>query len=148
MYAIDTLPRAKRVCSHPCSRGHRHMKPDATNQTHLPALLLIAALLATPGWAAEPSKPARRTSVPDLQGTWTGAILTPLERPKQFADIRAFKPEELAEQQRQASERFLAAGHRPGEVGRDNDAFLVGTMKILPDGRTSLISQPADGLLP
>jgi hypothetical protein len=108
--------------------------------------LWTATLWALPGWAAEPAKPGRK--VPDLQGMWTGGILTPLERPQQFASTPVFKPEEIAEQQRQATERFWAAGHRPGEVGRDNDAFLDGTMQILPDGRTSLISQPLDGLLP
>lgn len=112
------------------------------------ALLGTLALYAVPGSGAEPTRPTGKPRVPDLQGMWTGGILTPLERPKQFADIPVFRPQDMAEQQRQATERFWAAGHRPGEVGRDNDAFLDGTMKILPDGRTSLISQPADGLLP
>jgi hypothetical protein len=112
------------------------------------ALLGTVALYAIQSWGAEPAKQAGKPRVPDLQGMWTGGILTPLERPKQFADIPAFRPQDMAQQQREATERFWAAGHRPGEVGRDNDAFLDGTMKILPDGRTSLISQPADGLLP
>ena len=103
---------------------------------------LIALLLV----AAAPH--AAEKQPPDLQGMWTGAILTPVERPAQFADTPRFNPAELAEQQRQATERFWAAGHRQGDVGRDNDAFLNDGMKILPDGRTSLISEPANGLLP
>jgi hypothetical protein len=116
-------------------------------------LVLLCPALSVSG--AESTARATRTApppakqIPDLQGIWTGAILTPLERPPQFADQPQFKAEELAEQQRQATERFWAAGHRPGEVGRDNDAFLNGSnMKILGDGRTALISEPANGLIP
>jgi len=115
----------------------------------LSALTLILAALPTSAAEQTPqgTRPATQR-VPDLQGIWTGAILTPLERPQQFAEQPRFKAEELAEQQRQATERFWASGHRPGEVGRDNDAFLDGSLKILPDGRTSLISEPANGLIP
>jgi hypothetical protein len=113
-----------------------------------PLCALVLCLLTVPALGAEPATKTTPRRTPDLQGMWTGAILTPLERPKQFAEIAAFQQQEMGEQQRQATERFWAAGHRPGEVGRDNDAFLDGSMKILPDGRTSLISQPASGLVP
>jgi hypothetical protein len=125
--------------------------PQSGLYVMLSLALLFAAATAN---SAEPpvgtarNSSARAKRVPDLQGIWTGAVLTPLERPQQFADRPRFKPEEMAEEQRQATERFWAAGHRPGDVGRDNDAFLDGSMKILPDGRTSLISEPANGLLP
>jgi hypothetical protein len=112
-------------------------------------LTLAMLLTAVPVQGAESgsaNKAAQRP--PDLQGIWTGRILTPLERPKQFAATPSFEPEELTEQQRQATERFWAAGHRPGDVGRDNDAFLDPELKILPDGRTSLITEPRDGLAP
>ena len=110
--------------------------------SRFPNLCLASAVLcfANPVLAGE--------RIPDLQGIWTGNILTPLERPKQLADTPVFKPGELEQQQREAIERLWAAGHRPGEVGRDNDAFLEGALKLLPDGRTSLITQPANGLLP
>jgi hypothetical protein len=39
----------------------------------------------------------RSASLPDLQGTWNGSTLTPLERPQQFSDRSAFTPEEAAE---------------------------------------------------
>jgi hypothetical protein len=116
----------------------------------LAAFALLFPALAACGAEPAARSPAKRAAqrIPDLSGMWTGRILTPIERPKQFADVPQFKPEEMTGQQREATQRFWAAGHRPGEVGRDNDAFLDGEMKILPDGRTSLISQPADGLLP
>jgi hypothetical protein len=105
------------------------------------------ALIACAGVAAaEQRAPAKR--VPDIEGVWTGATMTPLERPPQFADKARFTPAEMAQQQREATERFWAAGHKAGEVGRDNDAFLDQDLKILPDGRTSLIVEPASGLAP
>jgi hypothetical protein len=136
------------------------MRKSSKLPLHSPRLswikLLPMLLCAAPSWSAEPAqqpaqrstKAVRKVPTPDLQGMWTGGILTPLERPKNLAATAVFAPQEMAEQQRRATESFWAAGHRPGEVGRDNDAFLEGTLKILPDGRTSLISHPANGLLP
>ena len=82
-------------------------------------------------------------SPPDLQGIWTAGTLTPFERPAQAATQL---PE--AEQQRVATEKFWAAGHKPGDVGRDNDAFIDQELKILPNGQASLVVEPADGKVP
>ena len=83
---------------------------------------------------------------PDLQGIWTGGTLTPFERP---AQLGTQLPESArAEHQRTATEKFWAAGHKPGEVGRDNDAFIDQDLKILPNGQTSLVVEPADGKVP
>jgi hypothetical protein len=81
-------------------------------------------------------------SPPDLQGIWTSGTLTPFERPAQLPDG------ERSEQQRVAAEKFWAAGHKPGDVGRDNDAFIDQHLAILPNGQTSLVVEPADGKVP
>jgi len=81
-------------------------------------------------------------SPPDLQGIWTSGTLTPFERPAQLP------AGDESEQQRVASEKFWAAGHKPGDVGRDNDAFIDQHLAILPGGQTSLIVEPADGKVP
>jgi hypothetical protein len=145
MLAVDAIARCRPV------PAWNPLRWSELRRLIWPTLAWMASLYGTPAWSAEVAKradQAHKAPVPDLQGLWTGGILTPLERPKQLADTPVFQPDEMAEQQRQATERFWAAGHRPGEVGRDNDAFLEGTMKILPDGRTSLLTQPANGLLP
>lgn len=85
-------------------------------------------------------------SPPDLQGIWTAGTLTPFERPAQAGTQSP--PADHAEQQRLATEKFWAAGHKPGEVGRDNDAFIDQDLKILPNGQTSLVVEPADGKVP
>lgn len=81
-------------------------------------------------------------SPPDIQGIWTSGTLTPFERPAQLP------AGEAAEQQRVAKEKFWAAGHKPGDVGRDNDAFIDQHLALLPNGQPSLIVEPADGKVP
>jgi len=81
-------------------------------------------------------------SPPDIQGFWTSGTLTPFERPAQLPQGDA------AEQQRAATEKFWAMGEKPGDVGRDNDAFIDQHLEILPNGQTSLIVEPADGKVP
>jgi hypothetical protein len=92
----------------------------------------------------------RRTpdGVPDLQGIWTGGTLTPFERPPNLTQKSVLTQAEIAEQQRQLTEKFWAAGHVAGEVGRDNDAFLDQDLEVLPTGQTSLVVEPTDGLAP
>jgi len=85
-------------------------------------------------------------SQPNIEGIWTGGTLTPFERPPQVGT--QLPEEQRAEQQRLATEKFWAAGHKPGEVGRDNDAFIDQDLKILPNGQTSLVVEPADGKVP
>ena len=61
----------------------------------------------------------RSASLPDLQGTWNGSTLTPLQRPQQFRDRSAFTPEEAAEY------RAGIPGSHPqpaSDVGRSPDA--------------------------
>ena len=85
-------------------------------------------------------------SPPDLQGYWISGTLTPFERPP---GVAAQLPEEhRAEQQKSATEKFWASGHKAGDVGRDNDAFIDQDLKILPNGQTSLVVMPADGRVP
>jgi len=93
----------------------------------------------------------RSASLPDLQGTWNGSTLTPLERPQPFRDRSAFTPEEAAEYLRSFSDRIR--GRLPTDVDRqmqiDIDADSVEVENMPLDGlRTSLIVDPANGILP
>jgi hypothetical protein len=108
-----------------------------------------AICLAAP--AAFSQERAARTpwGHPDLQGIWTNATLTPLQRPPELAAKEFFTAEEIAgfEQQRIAQTN----ADRPlptGEVGSYNDVFFERGKNIVKSGRTSLIVDPSDGRIP
>src|SRR6202171_1661237 len=59
------------------------------------------AATATSGSAKTSTVPRTPDGRPDLQGNWDVAILTPLERPRVFADKQVLSEQEAAEWQRQ-----------------------------------------------
>src|SRR5882724_2076070 len=125
----------------------QHLSSRTTSGSIVGAIAILGLSMTT---HAEKSsqKQAAVTGMRNLEGMWTGGTLTPLERPVDLADKAFFKPGELDEQQRRGTQRFWEAGHRQGDVGRDYDGFLDDNMKILPNGQTSLIVEPADGKIP
>src|SRR5258705_5520492 len=84
---------------------------------------------------------------PDLQGTWSNQTLTPLERPREFADKPVLTEAEAAAYEK----RLVAAGdvdnRQPGTVQDVNLAYNQVWWdrgnKIVGDRRTSLIVEPA-----
>jgi len=108
----------------------------------LPALLALLAISPTP---------LSRTSDghPDLQGIWANDTVTPLERPKRFADKAT-----LTEQEALVYERDLA-GRWADRFG-DLEVTTTGELSdewqengtVVPGRRTSLIVDPADGKIP
>jgi hypothetical protein len=109
--------------------------------------VLLVTLLSCAAAANEPAQ-VRLTAEgkPYLEGIWTSGTLTPYERPLGAKAVAS--AEEIAAQQAGAAERFWAMGHRPDDVGRDNDAFIDDHMKLLGNGQTSLIVSPPDGRYP
>jgi len=86
---------------------------------------------------------------PDLQGVYTFSTLTPLQRPDALAGKVALTEAELAEQEDQdaanrvAEDRPLQAGN-PGTYNN----FWTSNEKGRRTGRSSLITDPADGRRP
>ena len=110
-------------------------------------LLLSAHLIAT-------EQPAGRT-VPDLEGVWNFATLTPLERPAQLADQEFLSDVEAAAFVRDTMERNNRDRRDGGadvDVARAvNDGwFDRGSSLARGNGRfrTSLITDPPNGRLP
>src|SRR5262245_6829428 len=96
--------------------------------------------------AQRPSSPR-----PDLEGTWSGATLTPLQRPSGFENRATFTPEEAAEYRRNAPERIRR--QLPSEADRltqadVDEAYVEVEVLRLDRFRTSLIVDPANGRLP
>jgi hypothetical protein len=121
-----------------------------TMRPSIRSFVLLALAVVSSAAPAEDEKTLLRGAdgKPDLQGIWTSGTLTPYERPAHLADKGHVDPAVVAAQQKAAAERFFAAGHRPDDVGRDNDAFIDHDLQLLTDGQTSLVVFPLDGRYP
>ena len=120
------------------------------------AFLLVASLEAQKGVI-----PKTPDGHPDLQGVWTNATITPLERPKAFAekptlsDADAVEYEkkqakELNDQDGQSDGPLIAAAGSSGTGGYNVLFIDRGSELARVDGvkRTSLIIDPPDGRVP
>jgi len=129
--------------------------------TAAPAAIVVVVLLSqapVAGQARSPSAAAKAATQtwtpprtpdgqPDLQGFWTNATTTPLERPSEFAGKPVLTEREAAEFQ----ERVLRpAGEGPPglQAGSSIDAFWFERGNVVADRRTSLIVDPPDGKVP
>ena len=110
------------------------------------ALALCMACLASAALGDAPRTPWGK---PDLQGVWTPATLTPLERPDTMTDAR-LTPEQRAQLEAEAEATWAAIDQPPppGSVGGYNREWLDPGMKALDDGRAALVVDPPDGRIP
>jgi len=102
-----------------------------------------------------PIAQAQRTSWgdPDLQGSWSNATLTPLQRPAELGDKAFFAPEEAEAWVRRtvlaaSADLRIEEDRESGEIGSYNDAWMDRGNSIVPTLRTSLIVEPATGRVP
>ena len=93
------------------------------------------------------TQPRTAWGEPDLQGIWSYATITPLERPTEHAGKEALSEEEVAaldEQARTGADR--RDGTPEADLARAYNALYYDRGKSI--GRTSLIVDPPDGRLP
>jgi hypothetical protein len=118
------------------------------------AALVVATLSV--GAASAGAQAAKRWTPPrtpdgqaDLQGIWTNATITPLERPRELGD-REFltEAEAAAFEKRTAEERIAADRNTPGEVGSHNQVWFDAGTTVVKTRRTSLVIDPPDGRVP
>ncbi|MDA1092093.1 MAG: hypothetical protein O3A25_02300 [Acidobacteria bacterium] len=117
---------------------------------HVARIAIVTVLLAAPLSARAQSHTARTPwGDPDLQGLWTNATLTPVERSDSMTDKTVLTAEEAAAFEvqsaasRAASDTFVA-----GDVGAYNQFWMDGGKNVTPDRRTALIVDPPDGRIP
>jgi len=86
---------------------------------------------------------------PDLQGIWTNATITPLERPAAFAGREFLTEEESAALDQAAQGRYdRRAGNTVADVDGAYNQFWWDRGNTVATRRTSLIVDPPDGRLP
>jgi hypothetical protein len=90
---------------------------------------------------------------PDLQGSWSNATLTPLQRPAELKDKEFFTPAEAKAYVRkrlaaQSGDENIEADKASGNVGSYNDAWMDRGNDVVPTRRTSLIVEPKNGRVP
>src|SRR5262249_28749755 len=89
---------------------------------------------------------------PDLQGIWSSATITPLERPRDLAGKTHFTPEEAAAYEKRILQE-RDRDHRGKSAEEDvngayNEFWFDRGSKVVPTLRTALVIDPADGKVP
>ncbi len=132
---------------------------DFVAATGVLAVVVVALLAASPAGQEPPADadafapPRTPWGDPDLQGIWSpGYILTPLERPDEFAGQEFLTDEDVAALEERANVRRRDVRAEPGSVadveGAYNEAFTGRGKEVIRTRRTSLIVDPPDGKIP
>jgi hypothetical protein len=128
-------------------------------------LSVLAVTTVVPSAAGQSGKwtpPRTPDGKPDIQGTFTFATITPLQRPAEFAGKAVLTPEEAAKFEKSENDRLNrdlytpekgapSAGYPPqsqGGVLSYNDFWYERGDQLTADKRTSLIVDPPDGRIP
>lgn len=115
------------------------------------ALIVMAGLI--PISAFSQAKALRTPDgQPDLQGIWSFATITPLERPAELAGKEFFTPKEAADYEQDLLKRNNM-DRRDGSAEADvrrayNDFWWDRGTRIVKTRRTSLVIDPPDGKIP
>ena len=85
---------------------------------------------------------------PDLQGVWTNATITPLERPPELGTKEFYTPQEVAAIEAIAAGNRIDRPPQEGDVGNYNQFWFDSGTTVVKTRRTSLVIDPPDGRVP
>ena len=112
--------------------------------------VLVLGLIAMPAVGQSIDTARTPWGDPDLQGVWSYATITPLQRPTELSGRAFLTAEEVAQQNDNAATR--ASSERRAELTPERDLGLAYNQvwwdRGTATGRTSLIVDPSDGRLP
>src|SRR5262245_23948263 len=127
----------------------------------LVVISMCCLLIAGVAGAQAPAKPTPASNSsslrtpdgkPDLQGTWSFATVTPMERPANLAGKEFFTEQEAAAYEKDFVERNnkdRRDGSAESDVSRAyNDFWWDSGTKVIKTRRTSLVIDPKDGRIP
>lgn len=117
-----------------------------------PSKTQVAANRAPAPAAKAFTAPRTADGHPDLQGTWSNAVLTPFERPKDFAGKEFFTEKEADEYAKNLIEnnnRDKRSTNADEDVaGSYNEFWFERGTKVSSNLRTSIVVDPPDGRIP
>src|SRR5215510_10650 len=118
----------------------------------LALIVIVGQVTVSMAGQAQSTKFHTPDGQPDLQGIWSFATITPLERPADLAGKEFFSEKEAADyevQIRKQNNMDRRDGTAEADVSRAyNDFWWDRGTKIVKTNRTSLIIDPSDGKIP
>ncbi len=135
---------------------HQHTN-DVIHALRIAGFAALLAAVPVAGYSqsatADSYEPGRTPDgQPDLQGIWSNAVITPLERPPELADKEFLTEEEAIEYERRRQEE-TNMDRRQADAEADvrsayNDFWWDWGENIAATRRTSLVIHPLDGRIP
>jgi hypothetical protein len=129
------------------------------------AVLLVTVAVAAPGAAQAQTAPRTEWGAPDLRGAWNNSTLTPFQRPEALGaqeflteeDAAAIAQRRVDQDVELAARSALRTSADPngsvdrgvdGAPGSYNNFWMERGTSVVPDRRTSIITDPPNGRLP
>jgi len=127
---------------------HRYFLKALLGISILPALFgQTQASQTQTSWTA----PRTQDGHPDMEGIWTNKTITPLERPAALGNKAFYTPEEakaFAQTTLQRTDKDQRGGGVRDVLNAYNAFWWDSGTKVLPNMRTSIITDPPDGRIP
>lgn len=110
---------------------------------------VVLGLMVVPVGGKTQDVPKTPWGDPDLQGIWTNATITRLERPADLGEKAFLTEAEVAELENQAArDQVEERAQQDGNPGTYNQFWTDRGSAVVDNGRTSLIIDPPDGRIP